>query len=205
MKKKKKKKPKQQQNQRIFITKNQFKAIRALNVCLIDFQACMKFIPRFKTFNHYKYETMPCWSICIFQEVWRCFAINEKTWCSRNAMRGKKIGFANVFHAIAKFLNSWHGQFSKFTWTLSMLVTNTIGVTTCGVPVHAKKKIQSGEKKFTTAKWHDFTNVNEQPNEQDQKNRNQIKRRHRQKRRSTLFKFNGSSSQPLVSMKKRAM
>lgn len=69
MKKKEEKEPKQQQNQRIFITKNQFKAIRAPNVCLIDFQACMKFIPRFKTFNHYKYETMPCRSICIFQEV----------------------------------------------------------------------------------------------------------------------------------------
>lgn len=68
-KKEEEKEPKQQQNQRIFITKNQFKAIRAPNVCLIDFQACMKFIPRFKTFNHYKYETMPCRSICIFQEV----------------------------------------------------------------------------------------------------------------------------------------
>lgn len=97
----------EKQNQRIFIKNKKQKSIQSHsrpNVCLIDFRACMKFIPRFKAFNHYKCDAMLCSSVC-GSAVWRL--MNEARDDVREKRENeKKTVLQMSFHTIAKFLNS---------------------------------------------------------------------------------------------------
>lgn len=176
----------EKQNQRIFIKNKKQKSIQSHsrpNVCLIDFRACIKFIPRFKTFNHYKCVAMLCSSAC-GSAVWRLMNEKQEMMFAKKEKKRKKNPFYKCL--FIQLLNSLTHDIANLrnSRKRSTLVTNAIEVTTCRISAHKTdrtEKIHSVSIQQRKKNWHDSTMQSEskQVNKSRQKNeRNQIKRRH---------------------------
>lgn len=109
----------------------------------------MKFIPRFKAFNHYKCDAMLCSSVC-GSAVWRL--MNEARDDVREKRENEKkkqfckclfIQLPNsLTHDIANLRNSRKR---------STLVTNAIEVTTCSISAHKTDRREENSQHFDTA------------------------------------------------------